>query len=175
MYTQDGRLFLKSCRLRDGTGGVDVDVVSKAVPALYGCCSAEELEEHLRTQSLSSAKVRFNVRGVLREENGTTRRYVLQVEPTPLDAVVSTSAMRLSLGLSTVTGDVVLPAPVCRVGEAPLVGMAVQKDGGQLIGAFRLLPLVRGTMDAVCDPIDDSIPMAQQTFSKSHLKACSAF
>ena len=68
MYTQDDRLFLKNCRLRDGTGGVDVDVVSNAAPAIYGCADAEEVRANLDAQSLTGAKERLNVRGVLREE-----------------------------------------------------------------------------------------------------------
>ena len=37
LVTQSGRLYIKGCRLRDRTGGVDVDVLGSAVPALFGC------------------------------------------------------------------------------------------------------------------------------------------
>ena len=47
LYTRDGRLFIKGCRLRDGTGGVDVDVVSSAVPAIYDCASEAEVTQQL--------------------------------------------------------------------------------------------------------------------------------
>lgn len=36
LFAQDQRLYAQ-CRLRDKTGGVDIDVVSSAVPALFGC------------------------------------------------------------------------------------------------------------------------------------------
>jgi len=43
LVTQDDSLFIKNCRLRDRTGGVDVDVVASAVSALYGCSGEEEM------------------------------------------------------------------------------------------------------------------------------------
>ena len=60
------RLIIKSCRLRDATGSVGVDVVSTAVPALYGRSDGDEVKEYLTTQSLTSVKVRMNARCVLR-------------------------------------------------------------------------------------------------------------
>lgn len=70
MYTQDGRLFLKNCRLRDGTGAVDVDVVGTVAPSVYGCADADEVRAGLAAQSLTGIKDRCNVRGILREEGG---------------------------------------------------------------------------------------------------------
>ena len=113
----------------------------------------------------------MNVRGVLRQEGSVTRRYIVKVAPSDLEATVSPTAMRLSLGLSSVAGDVVLPAPAGRVSESPLDGMALRTDDGGLIGAFRVLLLVRGTQGTKCDPIDRS------RHSKSHPRvrfACSA-
>ena len=172
LYTRDGRLFIKSCRLRDGTGGVDVDVVSSAVPAIYDCASEAEVKEQLDAQSLTSAKMRVNARGVLRNESGAPRKYVVKVEPSPLGAVVSMTAMRLSLGLSTVSDDVVLPAPACRIFDAPMLGLALRRDSGEPVGAFRVLLLVRGTTVTDVDPIDDQLPMAQQTFKVTSPSAC---
>ena len=164
LLTQDNRLFIKSCRLRDRTGGVDVDVVASAVPALYGCSEEEQLRAQLGAQSLTSTRVRVNARGVLRVESGVTRRYVAQVEPAPLQAVVSMTAMRLSLGLSHVTDDVVLATPVGRLLDAPLLGLAARRDRGAPIGAHRVLLLVEGTEDTDCDSIDDTIATNQQIF-----------
>ena len=56
LYTKDGRLFLRNCRLRAGTGGVDVDVVSDAAATLYGCTNAEEVLAQPGTQSLTGVK-----------------------------------------------------------------------------------------------------------------------
>ena len=70
IFSQSGRPFIKHCQLRDRTGGVDVDVVHAAVPALFGCSTDAELKENVRVQSLTSARQRMNVRGVSREEGG---------------------------------------------------------------------------------------------------------
>ena len=84
---------------------------------------------HLDAQSLTGVKERLNVRGVLREENGATRRYIVEVGVAPLTAVVSMTAARLCRGLSAVTADVALPVPVGRVVEDPLAGLAARGDG----------------------------------------------
>ena len=78
---------------------VDVDDVHTAVPFLFGCSTEAELKEHVRAQSLTSARQRMNVRGVLREEGGSARRLVATAELSLLVAVVSARAMRLSAGL----------------------------------------------------------------------------
>ena len=44
IFSQDGRLFIKNCRIRDAAGGVDVDVVKGAVLALYDCKEENQLE-----------------------------------------------------------------------------------------------------------------------------------
>ena len=172
MYTQDGRLFLKNCRLRDGTGAVDVDVVDKVAPSLYGCADADEVRAGLAAQSLTGIKDRCNVRGVLREEGGAARRYILEVHVTPLDAKVSMLATRLCKGLSTVVSEVVLPVPASRIVGDPLVGMATRWDDDLLVGAHRLLLLVRGTTKTTLDPIDATKPVDQQVFKVSSEADC---
>ena len=97
-------------------------------------------------------------------ESGITRRYVLEVEPTPLEAAVSMTVMQVSHGLSQVFDDVVLPVPAIRLLDAPLVGLAARRDNGIPIGAVRVLLLVRGTTDTVCEAIDDSVAMEEQIF-----------
>ena len=172
LYTRDGRLFIRNCRLRDGTGGVDVDVVSSAVPAIYDCASEAEVKEQIGAQSLTSTKMRVNARGVLRNESGAQRKYIVKLEFSPMGAVVSMTAMRLSLGLSTVSDDVVLPAPASRIFDAPMLGLALRRDSGEPVGAFRVLLLVRGTTETDVDPIDDQLPMAQQAFKVTSPSAC---
>ena len=164
IVTQSGRFFIKSSRLRDRTGGVHVDIVASAVPALYGCKTEAELRDQLGAQSLTSLKTRVNARGVIRLENGFTKKYVTQVEPSPFDAIVSMTVMQISLGLSQVSNDVVLPVPAIRLLDAPLVGLAARRDNGLPIGAFRVLLLVQGSTETACDPIDDSLPLKEQTF-----------
>ena len=87
-----------------------------------------------------------------------------KVEPAPLQAVVSMTAMRLSLGLSKVADDAVLDAPAGRLLDAPLLGLAARRDSGAPLGAHRVVLLVEGTEDTDCDSIDDTLPMGQQTF-----------
>ena len=95
ILTRNGRLCIKSSRLRDRTGEEEVEVVATAVPTLYGCKTQAELKEQLGAQSLTSIKTRMNARGVLRLENGVAKRYVAEVESTPLEAVVSMTAMQI--------------------------------------------------------------------------------
>ena len=167
MFTRDGRLFLGNCRLRDSTGGVDVDVVSSAALVLYGCTSEEEVRTQMDAQSLTGVKERVNVRGVLRAENGSTKRYIVEIGITPLTAVVSTAGTRLCRDLSEVAGDVVLPVPLSRILEDPLAGLAVRRDDQKIIGANRVLLLVRGTSSTKMEPIQEDKDLAKQCFKVS--------
>ena len=74
------------------------------------------------------------------------------------------TAARLCCGLSVVTGDVVLPVPVGRIVEDPLVGMAVRRDDGGIVGASRVLLLVRGAGGTTMEPIDGEKQLSDQTF-----------
>ena len=139
-------------------------MVTSAAPALYDCESPEDVADKLDAQSLTGAKHRFNVRGVLREENGAAKRYIVHVGITPLDAVVSLSATRLCCGLSMVTGDVVLPVPVGRILDDPLQGMAVRRDDDKIIGANRVWLLVRGQCETKMDPLHDKMELTSQEF-----------
>ena len=143
-------------------------MVTTAAPALYDRTSPDEVAAKLAAQSLTGAKHRFNVRGVLREENGAAKRYIVDVGITHLDAVVSVSATRLCCGLSVVTGDVVLPVPVGRILEDPLQGLAVRRDDGKIIGANRVWLLVRGQGTTKMEPLDNQKTMTEQVF-----KVCS--
>ena len=75
--------------------------------------------------------------------------------------------MRLSTGLSTISGDVVSPGPASRLHDAPMIGMALARDQGEPLGAHRVLLLVRGTQGTDCESIDESLPMAEQVFKIS--------
>ena len=89
----------------------------------------------------------------------------MKIEPTPLQAVVSKTAMHVSLGLSKVADDAVLAVPADRLLDAPLLGLAARRDSGAPLGAHRVLLLVEGTEETNCESIDDVIPMPQQTFT----------
>ena len=43
ILTQDGQRLYATCRLRDWSGGVDVDVVHEAMPCLYGHSDASDV------------------------------------------------------------------------------------------------------------------------------------
>ena len=164
ILSKDGRAFIKNCRLRDRTGGADVDVVRSAVPALYGCADECELRKQLEAQSLTSSKMRMNVRGVIRVEAGITKKYVVKAENSPLDAVISAGAMQQSLGLSIVSGDVVVSAPADRVLDEPMLGLALKRDAtfinhqDEPLGAHRVLLLIQGTQDTDLDAIGENLP-----------------
>ena len=167
ILSQSGRPFIKNCRLRDRTGGVDVDVVRSAVLFFYGCTSEEKLQEHIAAQSLTSVQTRVNVRGVIRAEAGVTRRYVVLVENTPLTGVVSMSAMHLVLGLSKISADGVLAAPAERLVDEPMLGMGLKRDQDEPLGVFRVLLLVEGSKETTIETLDDKLPMDGQTFKIS--------
>ena len=73
------------------------------------------------------------------------------------------TAMRLSIGLSNAADDV-NAAPVGRLLEAPLLGLATRRDNGAPLGAHRALLLAQSTELADCDPANDKLPMKEQTF-----------
>ena len=135
-----------------------------AAPALYGCAAAEEVAPRLGAQSLTGAKVWLNVRGVLRSGSGATERYVVEVGAPPLSAIASPTAARLRRGLSAVTADVVLPAPVGRVLEGPLAGQAVGGPSQTIIGASWVQLLARGTGAAHPGALGDVKGLSDTTF-----------
>ena len=164
LLTKDSRLFIKSCWLRDSTGCVQVDVINVAVPALYDCEDEETLRAQIEAQSLTRLKARVNVRGILRAEGGITRRYIVAVEKSCLESIVSMHALRSSLGLSEVTADVVIPVPANRVVDSPVIGMAVVHDNEKLIRAHRVLLLAQGTCETVCESLSQTTSVQEQTF-----------
>ena len=138
---------------------------------LYGCTDEAGVRAALDAQSLTGVKDRLNVRGILRAEGSATKRYIVEVAIAPLEANVSMAGARVCRGLSEVVGDVVLPVPVGRVLEDPLAGLAVRRDDGKVIGANRVLLLVRGTTSTHMEPIQEGKDMAEQTFKVSSTAA----
>jgi hypothetical protein len=94
-----------------------------------------------------------NARGVLKSENGVVKKYIAKITASPLTATVSGEAMRLTLGLSEIAGDIVLAAPAERVEDAPMLGLAVRSDVQGMISAHRVLLLVQGTTPSKLDAI----------------------
>ena len=52
--------------------------------------------------------------------------------------------MRTAIGLTEIVGDLVIPAPVERIDDVPMVGLAVRSDLRGPLGAHRVLKLVQG-------------------------------
>ena len=138
-----------------------------AAAALADAIVEEEVRTHIDAQSLAGVKERLNVRGVIRAENGSTKRYIMEIGTAPLTAVVSMAATRLCRGLSEVARDVVLPVPLSRILEDPLAGLAVRRDDQKIIGANRVLLLVRGTSSTKMEPIQEDRDLAKQSFKVS--------
>jgi len=164
IFTRDGaRLFVRCC-LRDWTGCVEVDVVDDAGPALYGLLHKSAVEEHLAAGTLTSQLKRVNVRGVLRTEGDVVKKYVAKITPSPLNAKISGHAMRATLGLSDIGGDVVQAAPAERVRDVPMLGLAVLSESKGMISAHRVLLLVQGTADTKLDPIGEGTSLTDQVY-----------
>ena len=123
---------------------------SQITDVLYDCANEAELEQHLTAQTLSSSKCRMNIRGVMREENGITKKYIVKAEKTPISAVVSMQAMKQCLGLSTISEDVVMPCGADRLLSDQLAGLALKvDDASEPLSAFRVFLLVKGTEKTV--------------------------
>ena len=68
-------------------------------------------------------------------------------------------------------GDVVLPVPVGRIREDPLAGLAVLRADGKIIGANRVLLLVRGTGGTQMESIHEGKELKEQVFKVSSTAA----
>mgnify|MGYP000028518462 FL=1 len=163
LFTKDERLFVQ-CRLRDQTGGVDVDVVSAAVPALYGCADEAELKDKLAKGLLEPEKARVNVRGVLRVEGGAVKKYISEIAPSSLTSSFDRAAMAMALGLTEILGDIVIPAPIERIDDMPMVGLAVRSDQREPIGAHRVLILVQGTGQSTLDGLGVGKTLQEESY-----------
>ena len=154
IFTQDRQRLYSTCKLRDWSGAVDVDLVSEAMLYLYGLSSQDEVVRALADQTLSVNLTRVNARGVLRPTASGVKILIGMVQESPQDAVVSAKAMRDMLGFADVTGDIVLAAPASRVQDVS--GLALETGEGRYISAHRVLLLVKGTVPSELSPIGDS-------------------
>ena len=151
LYTEDKQRLYARASVRDWTGQCEVDVVESAVPAMFGLSSKEAVANQLKENYLALEQRRVNVRGVLRREGSSTKAMVAQIEVSPLMVKVSSNALCHILGLSTITGDVVMPAPIGAVATCPVLGLVVNTATPSSIkrGAHRILLLVTGTEPSV--------------------------
>jgi hypothetical protein len=165
IFTQDKKRMYVSCRMHDWTGGGDVVVLEDAAPALYGCVDKEAVQQALDQGTLAVQVQRFNARGLLRtDEHGNFKKYIAKISPSPLEVKISAGAMRLALGLSDLDGEVVQACPVERVGDAPMLGLAVRSDLKGWISAHRVLLLVQGTCESQLDAVGEAKGLTEQSY-----------
>ena len=169
IFTQDGQRLYTTCRLRDWSGTVEVDMVSEALLKLYNLSSTEEVKQALENRTLQVNLARFNARGVLRPTETGMKVLIGLVEQSPLSVPPTAKAMRDVLGLAEVTGDIVLATPATRVQD--LSGLVVEKSDKVCLTAHRVLLLVQGTSPSVLDPVgQEGTPLEAQSFRVTSTK-----
>jgi len=172
MFTQDGKRLYATCRLRDWSGSVEVEVVDEAMPQLYGCDSPDEVRESLAAGCLTQRVARLNARGIIRREAAGRKFYICKLVDSPLDAKVSGAAMKATLGLADIVGDIAIAAPVDRVLDAPLLGLAVRSDTKGMVAAHRVILLVKGTCLSQLRPLGaEGQSLTTQSFQVNSCKA----
>jgi hypothetical protein len=171
MFARNGEGLHAKCRIRDWSGGAEVEIVNTAMPELYGRTDAQGVKQALNQGNLMPKTERVNVRGVMMPgEGGVVRTFIGKITDSPLDAVVSGKAMRASLGLSEVTGDVVMAVPADRALDAPILGLAARSDRKGVNGAHRVLLLAKGTEESKLEPPNASQSLIDQSFRISSKK-----
>ena len=156
MHSQNGKRLYLHVVCWDWTGQVEADVVEEAVPALFGLTTKEQVEEKLAQNELGSLQIeplRRNVRGVIRWQQGTVRKLIAGVAPSPLHSRISGDALAHIRGLSDSMASAVIVAPADRVCDCPLLGMAVETDTGMMQAAHRVIMLLTGTEPSQLEPL----------------------
>ena len=157
IMSDKGDLYVRAI-MHDWSGAVEVEVVEDAAPQLFGCETKREVLAACDDGTLSTQLKRVNVRGVLRQDaKGKVRKFVAQIKVSPEAYTISARAMRSSLGLAQPVSGAVLAAPVTRVVQNPMHGLAVRVDNShtetQLLGAHRVLLLMQGTTKSSLDRV----------------------
>ena len=122
--------------------------------------------EDVDNTTLQQTTGRFNVRGVLRFDGNKAKTIMCRVEKTRWDASPSEEALQQMLGLSTVTGNMALPAPAQAVADDAAHGMVLKVTEDQTIPVHRVFLLVAGTTESELKPVGDKCDDIQkQSFS----------
>ena len=169
LQTQDKQRLFATCRLRDWSGGVDVDLTQDAILGLYGHSSRDDFLSFAEQSSLQQPQGRFHVRGVLRSDatSGATKIVIGRVLEAPLAAQVSHEALSQMLGLCNIVGDMVVPAPATAIDDTLLSGMVLSGPNDRPVPAHRALLLVKGNEKSTLAALDESLPLQQQSFKVS--------
>ena len=104
---------------------------------------------------------RFNLRGVLRHDGGTIKKFVADICKSPNEFRTSSAAMRRIKGLSITSTGVAQAAPVERIECDPMQGLCLRSDNSSdepdLVPCFRIYLLVKGAVESGLDPLDANI------------------
>ena len=136
--TKNGGHLWVPVTVRDWTGSVVVYVQDQAGPVLYGCATAGEVLEKAKAGTLKAEGCRFNMRGMVRIDDGQVRIIVSQMSPSPKKFRISRAAMLTTKGMATVGSGAAQVAPVERVRSDPMQGLCVLSD--RLVGEPELIP-----------------------------------
>ena len=171
--TKSGERLWVPVKIHDWTGCATLYLTDQAAPALYGCESAQEVLTKAREGNLQVSLTRFNMRGLLRVEEGTMRKYIVELVPSPKSFSISSAALRVTRGLAPVLDNVAQAAPADRVVSNPMMGMCLVADksnGDQsehdLVPCFRAYLLVTGTERAEMKPL---LPGIQDLESQQYI------
>jgi hypothetical protein len=169
ILTQAGDKLYVRVTLHDWTGSAVVHVLDKAAPQLYGCRTKEEVLDKARDGTLLAMGHRFNLRGVIRTEGGSIKKYVVDICKSPLPFKTSSAAMRGTRGLAEISTGVAQAAPVDRIQCDPMQGLSLKSGNADgepdLLPAFRILILVTGTQPSDLDPLhSDEKDMKKQAY-----------
>ena len=158
--TKSGDRLWVLVNIHDWTGCTTVYVTDQAAPALYGCDSTDEVLTKARAKELQVLWTRFNMRGVLRLEEGKMRKYVVELAPSPKSFQVSSATLRCTRGLAPVLDNVAQAAPADRVTSNAMMGMCLLADNSdgsesekQMVPCFRAFLLVTGTESTEMRPL----------------------
>ena len=113
------------------------------------------------------------MRGVIRQEDGTIKKFVADVGKSPMKFTISSSAMRAARGLAETLTGVVHAAPLERIVSTPMHGLAVKGEDpfGEttIVLAHRIFILVMRTQESELELLqDDNVGTRQQSF---HVKS----
>ena len=168
LTTKNGDRLWVQVQASDWTGSVTMNVSHEAVPALYGCTTAEEVLERATASTLQAVTYRVNMRGVVRFQDGQLRKIISEVMKSPLETKISRMSMLLTKGIAGIGSDIAMAAPVNRIQSDALQGMCVVADKGngvtEVQACLRLYLLVTGTSKTTCATQKPGAEMEDQEF-----------
>ena len=163
LFTSEGQLRVVMGKMYDCTGQCDVYLCSQAVLALCGCKDEAQLRSKVQSAAgVEAVKHRNNVRGFVRSDD--SRKFIVQVMPTPLSGRVSSKAVTLLRGMAPLEGGGVIPTPVSFLQATSLQGLCVVVPGQDPMPVYRVWLVVKGTEASTLDTLSDNLKLEEQTY-----------